>query len=377
MPRPSTRSTRRVEFAERKNENKTQQKLLYVVIGLVGVLVIAVTFALMKGGDKGAAGRGGGEANAADSAMAPKAASTAGTPSSSTENDPVKARILELLLAIQEGDRDVLSRSINFPRWNDTLAQQGKTEKRWVELDSLGQTLARQKICESLIADEPTREFMRQSTVRSYVAKKQDATSAEILVIQQHLIETKREQERNFELARLDGVWFLVGMTASAIETPESMKAVADTVRATERSKRANRDLAPIEKQEFLADTPADVKSKIEGLCSKLADLSQTKEATKAKRELANLGKPAIPALLNLIVGHEELATKDDQMIVNNAVAVLKDITQEDLGYAPGGIGGTMSGDIKKENVDALMRWFGWWRDHKKSWTGPKAPEDK
>jgi hypothetical protein len=370
MPRPSVETTRRAELAQRRTQERTQRVLLVSVIAIVSVLVVAIAAALMKGGrSREEALTDGLSAGAAAANPEKPAASGA---SGTAQSDPLRARVDELLLAIQEGDRDVLARSVNFPRWNDARFAQGQAEKRWAELDSLAQTLSRQKICESIVADEPTRDFLRQSRIRSYVVKSQDESSAQVLVIHQHLIETRREQERNLDLAKLDGAWYLVGVTTSPIQTPDDIMAARDAVRAADRARRASRDLAPIERQELPLDTPADVRVRIEAACAKLTDLSATKEATKAKRELVEIGKPAIPAVLNLIVGREELATKEDQMIVNHAVSVLKDITQEDLGYAPGGIGGTMTGDIKAENVQALMRWFGWWRDHRKTWTGPK-----
>ncbi len=380
MPAPS-RTTRRAALNERKEQNKTQQTLLFAIIGIVAVFAILIGFALSKGGDDD-------ETTATDPAVSAASSSTstpvAGNSGASapanvtpTESDPLRARVTELLRAIQEGDAEALGRFVSFPRWNDALVDGGKEQKRWSQLDPVAQTLQRQKLTESIVADAATQEFMRQATIRSFVVMEQTDKRAKILVIQQHLIETKREQERTLELDRVDGNWFLAAMTASAIQTPEQMQQAAATERVAERAKRANRDLAPIEKQALLADTPADVAGKIESLCAKLTDTSATREVSKAKRELADLGKPAIPALLNLIVGREELASAADQIVVNHVVSVLKDITQEDLGYAPGGIGGTMDGDIKKENVQALMRWFGWWRDHQKTWTGPRPPADE
>ncbi len=376
QPRNSPRNSRRAALAERKDQNQTQQKLLFAIIGVVVLFAIAIGIALTKG-DKNPI---------TPATMAPAAATTSGsaaakapTPSSvtPTESDPMRARVNDILRAIQEGDQDAIAKNVSFPRWHDMLVATGKESKHWNELDPVTQTLARQKITESLSADEPTRDFMRQSKVRSFVVMSQDAKRMKVQVILQHLIDTKKEQERTIELENIDGSWFLASMVASAIQTPEQMQEVGKSERAAERSRRQGRDMAPIEKQEFLADTAADVRSKIEGLCAKLTDLSMTKEISKAKRELGDFGKPAIPGVLNVIVGHEKLETHDDQMIINNAVSVLKDITQEDLGYAPGGIGGTMMGDIKKENVEALMRWFGWWRDNKTKWNGPKPPAEE
>lgn len=379
MPAPR-RSTRRAANTERKEQNKTQQTLLIAIIGIVAVFAILIGFALSKGGDED-------ETTGVDPAVSAASGTPNAAPGGSsssaplnvtpTESDPLRARVTELLRAIQDGDGEALGRFVSFPRWNDAQVDAGAEGKKWSALDPVAQTVQRQKITESLVADAATQDFMRQATIRSFVVMEQTDRRAKVLVIQQHLIDTKKEQERTLEFDRIDGNWFLAAMTSSAIQTPEQMQQTAATERATERAKRANRDLAPIEKQPLLADTPADVASKIESLCAKLTDTSATREVSKAKRELAELGKPAIPAVLNLIVGREELASSTDQIVVNHAVSVLKDITQEDLGYAPGGIGGSMDGDIKKENVQALMRWFGWWRDHQKTWTGPRPPADE
>ncbi len=377
MPAPS-RSTRRAELSARKEQNKTQQTLLIAIIGIVAVFGILIVIALNKGGDEEPSVNSAVVAAATSGAPGTATAGSTAAPSSKpTDADPLRAKVTDLLRAIQEGDSEVIGRCISFPRWNDALVAAGKESKRWSEIDALTQTLTRQKITESLVADPDTREFMRQATIRSFVVMEQTDRRAKVLVIQQHLIDTKREQERTLELEKVDGTWFLASMVATAIQTPEQMQKVGETERAAEKAKRADRGLAPIEKQPLLADTPAAVQSQIDALCAKLTDTSATREVSKAKRELAGLGKPAIPALLNLIVGREELASSTDQIIVNHVVSVLKDITQEDLGYAPGGIGGTMEGDIKKENVKALMRWFGWWREHQKSWTGPRAEEEE
>lgn len=369
------RSTRRTDLSERKQQNKTQQTLLIAIIAIVGAFGLLITITLMKDGDPkpppgtAAATTGTETASAATGTGARRDEPPAGA-------DPLRAKVEQFLRASQEGDVEAITRCVSFPRMNDALVEAGRREKRWNELDALAQTLERQEISKSLVADEATREFLRSATIRSWVVMEQDEKHAKVQVIQRHLVETSREQERVFELVSVDGAWFVAGMTASAVQTPEEMQRVADAERAAEKAKRANLGLAPIEKQENLADTPADVQSKIDALCTTLTDTSATREVSKAKRELAAIGKPAIPALLNLIVGREELATPADQIVINNAVSALKDITLEDFGFAPGGIGGSMSGDIKDENVKSLMRWFGWWKKHKAAWTGPRIPED-
>ena len=95
--------------------------------------------------------------------------------------------------------------------------------------------------------------------------------------------------------------------------------------------------------------------------------------ASAARRELVEIGKPAIPAFLNLIVDHKSLEDPENRQIINVAVQGLRDITLQDMGFAPGAaIGGLATDESMKANQQALQRWFGWWRDHKETWTVPE-----
>lgn len=47
----SRRSTRRSELNERKAQSKTDQNMLYVVLGVVGALGLLIVFAVMSGDD--------------------------------------------------------------------------------------------------------------------------------------------------------------------------------------------------------------------------------------------------------------------------------------------------------------------------------------
>lgn len=379
MPAPR-RSTRRSDLTERKAQSKTDQTMLYVVFGVVGALGLLIGFALMNGDDEtpvsGASTNTTNAAAAKSAANAPAVPEDRFTPNSS---DPMRAKVEQILRAVQEGDLNEFGRSVSFPQFHDAAVAAAGEGKRWRELDSLGQTMARKQIAESLAADEKTREFMRQANIASFVVMKQTDSHATVQVIQRHMIETDRAQERTVELDKVDGQWFLAGMTATAIQTPQEMQQAATQVRTEEKAKRAMKGLAPIEKQELVADTPADVAAKIEAACRTLADVSATKELRKAKQELATLGKPAIPALLNLIVGHEGLTNRDDAIVIHNAVDALRGVTGEDFGFSPQGIGGVQdpNGDIKQENLLALQRWFGWWKASKGSWTGPRPPADE
>ena len=87
------------------------------------------------------------------------------------------------------------------------------------------------------------------------------------------------------------------------------------------------------------------------------------------------IGKPAIPALLNLFVGREQLTSPDHQQVVNQSVQVLRAITHSDFGFAPGGLGNSLTGTDLGGRREALQRWFGWWNVNKARWTGPPEPD--
>ncbi len=375
----SRRSTRRTDLNERKAQNKTEQNMLYIVLGVVGALGLLIVFAVMSGDEPL-------PDPAVDTASATTSATKAGgaaapveDPLSPTSSDPVRAAVERILRAVQEGELAEFTRSVSFPQFHDAAIDAGAEGKRWRELDSLGQTMARKKIAESLTADERTRDFMRQASIDSFVVMEKTDKRAKVQVIQKHMIETDRRQERVIELEKADTQWFLARMTTGPIQTPQEMQNAANAARADERAKRSERGLGTIQKQERPADTPADVVARIDAACAVLSDANSTKGVTKAKQELASLGKPAIPALLNLIAGREEFASRDDAIIVNAAVDALRLLTGEDFPFSPQGIGGTLdpNGDIKKENVLALRRLFGWWEANKGTWSGPRAPKEE
>jgi hypothetical protein len=379
MPAPR-RSTRRSELNERKAQSKADQNMLYIVLGVVGALGLLIVFAVMSGDDPlpESAPETASAATAAGGAKTAATPIAAEDPHSPASSDPLRGTVERVLRAVQEGDLDSFTRSVSFPQMHDAAIDAGAEGKRWRELDSLGQTMARKKIAESLTADEKTRDFMRQANIDSFIVMEKTDKRAKVQVIQKHMIETDRRQERVCELEKADTAWYLTKMSTGPIQTPHEMQTAANAARADERARRAERGLGTIQKQERPSDTPADVVAKIDAACAVIADPGATKGVTKAKQELATIGKPAIPALLNVIAGREEFTTNDDGRIVSAAVDALKMLTGEDFGFSPAGLNGRIdpNGDIKKEAVLALRRLFGWWEQNKTTWSGPRAPKE-
>jgi hypothetical protein len=162
-------------------------------------------------------------------------------------------------------------------------------------------------------------------------------------------------------------------MVVGKIEDPvEAARLAAAAAKAESSLGRKSRFYAKVETQESIADTDPSTQQKINELATKLTDLSLTTGLGRARRELADFGKPAIPVVLNIIVGREKLETQEDKQIVNQAILALRDITHEEFGFAPAGLAGSLTGESLEANQKAIERWFGWWRNHKDSWTGPK-----
>ena len=90
------------------------------------------------------------------------------------------------------------------------------------------------------------------------------------------------------------------------------------------------------------------------------------------------MGKPAIPFLLNTLIGVDH---KEDESAILNAMSIvntLRELTGESFGYGPptaaGIMGGSgLAGATADQRVRAIRRWFGWWSHNKKTWAGRKA----
>lgn len=111
--------------------------------------------------------------------------------------------------------------------------------------------------------------------------------------------------------------------------------------------------------------------TKINGLLATWLDPSETIGANKAMRELEQIGKPAIPLVLNRLreIDLADEAKVRDATALNRA---LQNITGKMY---------EMSRDISEQGVtDRLMirqSWFGWWEKNKNTFTGKAAPTDE
>jgi hypothetical protein len=107
-----------------------------------------------------------------------------------------------------------------------------------------------------------------------------------------------------------------------------------------------------------LADTPPELREKIDGLVEKLLDLTlRAKQATAVKNDLIAIGKPALPILLTKMY---EIHITDDTSLgqVTLVNTVLEDITGYDkAGFSPLGVGP----ESEKKRDIAIRAWFAWY----------------
>jgi predicted Zn finger-like uncharacterized protein len=310
-------------------------------------------------------------ANASGSSSAGAGAAEESEAEDHYSTDPVRRTVEMMLDAIQDEDQDALLALLSCPRIQDRRAAQGEG-KAWSELNGLDQALARQQIVQELLGDANARRFLSEAGIDSFDQSSSGSDEVTVQTTVKSLVDSLTQQDRTIILQKSQGNWRVVAMTAGPIVDPIAERAKALSKREQDsRKRRTSRLYGEVQTLELLAETSPQDRQRLEELCSKLTDLTLTREMSKARRELVAMGKPAIPALLNLMVGREALESQEEQQILNQVIQTLREITLEDFGFAPGGYGGNLTGESLEANQQALRRWFGWWRNHKDTWTGP------
>lgn len=103
----------------------------------------------------------------------------------------------------------------------------------------------------------------------------------------------------------------------------------------------------------------------------------------KAQDALKQSQKMAIPFLLNELVERDHGENETDIMAAHKCIMVLREITGESFGYAPGQAKmrmQSMAAATPEERKKAVRRWFGWWKYNRTSWKRKKVtvePEEE
>lgn len=113
---------------------------------------------------------------------------------------------------------------------------------------------------------------------------------------------------------------------------------------------------------DHLPDTPPPLREEIDRLIGQLMDLDASGiVANRAARRLKEIGKPAVPRLLNKFY-EVKPKTREDVLALTRVVHALRDLTGVAFGYNPmerGALGGI--GATEEERMSALKQWYAWW----------------
>ena len=129
----------------------------------------------------------------------------------------------------------------------------------------------------------------------------------------------------------------------------------------------------PPEALPHLDDTPPELRTRIDTLVATMLDLELTKEATRARRELVEIGRPAIPILLTRFF--ETPADTEEHRIQCGLIdQALQSITGQQFGYAPGEAG-TAAGTTEERRQSSIKQWFAWWHKNQKRFEEKKTSD--
>jgi hypothetical protein len=133
---------------------------------------------------------------------------------------------------------------------------------------------------------------------------------------------------------------------------------------------------SPIQPVKLIEGTSSSDVATIRTHIATLVDPDKTREARQALKELVFLGKPAVPVLLNALVG-KDLRNPADVYHCHQVVQALRDITAKRFGFEPQTGQDILTAATAIEQQSALRRWFGWWRLNGKTFEPVLTPQLK
>lgn len=137
---------------------------------------------------------------------------------------------------------------------------------------------------------------------------------------------------------------------------------------------------APPSVQDAVPGTSGEQGAIIEGHVRTLLDEGTSgPDYFKAQDALKQSQKMAIPFLLSELVERDHRESEIDIMAAHKCILVLREITGESFGYAPGKAKmrmQNMAAATPEEREQAIRRWFGWWKYNRTSWKRKKIADD-
>jgi len=126
----------------------------------------------------------------------------------------------------------------------------------------------------------------------------------------------------------------------------------------------------------LLENTSPGLIKDIKGHINLLTNPDATRKAQQAKKELIFIGKPAVPILLNHLVG-KDLTDPKSVSSAHQVVQALREITGQRFGFEPQIGKETLTAASAIEQRNALRKWFGWWKLNAKTFEAVLTPQMK
>lgn len=318
----------------------------FIVGGLV-VVVGAILFAVISNNKPKPVAKSG-----------PATQPTAVAQTTGWENAGVQAAA-KMHQAAESGNRVSLLARLDGERlWS---ARRAEDEPEWSALEGFERSAKLDGFVDEML-DESNEDAI--SKWRAFDGQVVQEVSGELTVHVECTPVAGGPESRTFEwLVIEDGERFLAASWGRYIDPKDVARAAKAKPKGFEKVTLSDGSLV-FERQpeplDYLEGTSEELKAEIETLYGQIIDLSLTKEMSRAKLRLTEIGKPAVPRLLTGLFD-TPLEDFDDARIVQNMVDVLRKITGERFGYEPLTLVGSQMGTTEERRQSSIKQWFAWW----------------
>ncbi len=179
-----------------------------------------------------------------------------------------------------------------------------------------------------------------------------------------------------WDLVKHDGEWKIAGWERYKAEKGIRTDSYAVSSNGVEKVELSDGSIVVEREAEalpHLADTPPELRERIDKLYATMTDLDLTRESNKAREELIAIGKPAIPTLLTGLF-ETKLDTQDESIKANIIAVALRRITGRNMGYQPMALAGEKNSE--EHRMSAVRQWFAWWYRYGPLWSQKRATKD-
>lgn len=342
---------------------------------VVGSLLVALFIFKVVGGSADEPVEEAPKAKASATKSTPANDAPASDPSESSGGmkGALEDRARKILEAMRAVDDPELPRWIDYPRMHSEQAGDGVEGTPWTALTEAQKYAARIELLEALLGEPAVREFSRHAAIDQLEVKQMGQGHAEVSAhLKNPLTEKGHDVAMRFSIS--GGTWKLYALDRIYPEpTAEEAAIAAGPVELPKIPSRSS-EADPVA-VEMVEGTSSSTMRVIEGAIRRLTDPKATTDAGRARRELVEIGKAAIPPLLNQLVPLD-LEQQDDLIIAVRVSQALIELTGEPYPIVPGTNEGSVIGEGAADNEKHRRRWFGWWKNNHGSYTGPPTIDD-